>query len=61
MELVFKSKNAVFKNVAKIKLYYVGEKHPTILTPKKFKVVKRFPSSVFNFKPPKNTEIENMK
>jgi outer membrane lipoprotein-sorting protein len=61
MNLVFQKSDYVFKNIAKLDLYYTGEKNPVTLKRKSLKVVKGFSKSTFNFKTPKNTETQSMK
>lgn len=61
LEMYFTSTKYQFKKVKKLKLFYSGEKYPLTLTVKSLKVVKGFPKKVFNFVPPKNTEIKFMK
>lgn len=61
LELQFKSKRREFRDISQFKLHYTGEKYPLILTPKNLKLVESFPSKVFKFHAPKNTEIQKMK
>jgi len=61
LEISFKGKKELFMHIKELSLYYIGDKHPTKLKFKNFKVVKKFASEVFLFTPPENTEIQRMK
>ncbi len=61
MQISFRGKESLFKNVKQMKLFYTGEKYPLLLTPKNLKVMNKFPKKTFKFNVPKNTEIQKMK
>jgi outer membrane lipoprotein-sorting protein len=61
LEISFKTKSHLFKNTSQLKLFYEGEKSPTVLKPQTFKVVKKFLPSIFKFVTPKNTDVIKMK